>query len=150
MKKHKIVLAVIFGIFLAGCGGVNQTPSENDILSDLSEYFPSQSIKYADSLEIVKSQLFADKKEWNADVAISASDEYAQMSAEITVVYDYYDDKGWMINTEKTMYPAFDVDETDSGMTDDDIQNLLDTWGGEQIEYVDNSFDSDSGIELIT
>ena len=150
MKKCKILLSAILGILLLGCNGIKQTPSENDILSDLSELYPSQAIECADRLEIIRSQLFEDEKKWTTDVAISASNEYAQMLSEITVVYDYYDNQGWILNTEETMYPSFTVEKTNSEMTDDDIQDLLYVWAGDQIEYVDNTFDSDSGVEYIT
>lgn len=150
MKEYKIFFVVICGILLAGCSGIKQTPTEEDILSDLLELYPSQAIECADSLKIVRSQLFEDDKEWTADITISASNDYAQMLSEVTVVYDYYDNKGWMLNTGETMYPEFLVVNTNSGMTSDDIQDLLYAWAGEQIEYVDNSFDSDSGVEYIT
>lgn len=150
MKKYKLFFVFIFGFFLAGCSGISKTPSENEILSDLSEFFPSQAIECTDSLVINKSQLFTDEKEWNADVVISASNKYAHMSAKVTVVYDYYDDKGWIINIEKTKYPVFAVEKTVSGMTDDDIQNLLDIWVTGQVEYIDSLFDEDNSIEQIT
>ena len=76
-------------------------------------------------MEIIRSQLFEEDKEWIADIRISATDEYAEMAAEASVVYDYYDDKGWIINIEETSYPDFTVNTTVSEMSSDDINKFI-------------------------
>lgn len=119
-------------------------------MADISENYPSMVVEYVSDLEIMRSQLFEEDKKWIADISIRATDEYAEMAAEVSIVYDYYDDKGWIINTEETIYPEFTVNTTLSGMNRNDINKLLDILGGEQIEYIDSSFDDVSGIEYIT
>ena len=133
-----------------GCSGIKNTPTEEKVMADISENYPSMVVEYVSDLEIMRSQLFEEDKEWIADISIRATDEYAEMAAEVSIVYDYYDDKGWIINTEETIYPEFTVNTTLSGMNRNDINKLLDILGGEQIEYIDSSFDDVSGIEYIT
>lgn len=150
MKKIKKLLIVACAMTLTGCSSIKNTPTEERIIADISENYPSMTVEYVNDLEIMRSQLFEEDKEWIADIRISATDEYAEMSAETSVVYDYYDDKGWIINTEETSYPDFTVNSTLSEMSSDDINELLNIWGGEQTEYIDSSFDAASGIEYIT
>lgn len=95
-------------------------------MADISENYPSMVVEYVSDLEIMRSQLFEEDKKWIADISIRATDEYAEMAAEVSIVYDYYDDKGWIINTEETIYPEFTVNTTLSGMNRNDINKLLD------------------------
>lgn len=150
MKKIKELLIVTCAMALTGCSGIKNTPTEEKVIADISENYPSMTVEYVSNLEIMRSQLFEEDKEWIADIRISATDEYAEMTAEVSVVYDYYDDKGWIINTEETSYPDFTVNTMLSEMSSDDINELLNIWGGEQTEYIDSSFDAASGIEYIT
>ncbi|MDM8125112.1 hypothetical protein [Mediterraneibacter glycyrrhizinilyticus] len=144
MKAIRYVLVIMGCLFLTGCSGIKKVPEEEDILSDLEENYPSNTIDCCDNLEIIKSQLFEEDKEWTADIIINASDEYATMASEITVVYDYYDDQGWMMNLEQTMYPIFNSNDIHSGMNATDIEVLLYNWAGERIEKTDAQFDDEN------
>lgn len=144
MKAFRYILIIMGCFFLTGCSGIKNVPEEEDILSDLVENYPSNSINCTDNLEIIKSQLFEEDKEWVADIKINASDDYASMDSEITVVYDYYDDQGWMLNLEQTMYPVFYTNDTYAGMSDEDIEELLYIWAGEGIETTDAQFDDEN------
>ena len=149
VKKISALLIAFAGVYLIGCSGIKNVPEEDDILSDLLDNYQSKTIECAESVEIVRSQLFEDDKKWTADIVISAVDDYADMSSEITVVYDYFDDQGWIINKEETLNPAFAVNKMHSGMNESDMKELLFVWAGDGIKYADSYFNSESGLMYI-
>lgn len=145
-KIGKIATLGICVLALSGCNGIDNTPDEEKILEDLQAKFPTQTIENAYMLEINRSQLKEDEKSWIADISIYSTDEYAEMQAESTITYDYYDDEGWMLNEEVANYPVFSVSSMNQGMTDEDITQVL---GNNALDYVDDVFDSENGVHQI-
>lgn len=148
LKKMEVMLLLGISAFsLFGCNGMKNTPDEEKILDDLQTLFPSQTLENAFEIEIQRSQLQETEKTWTADISIYAEDEYAEMTAETTLVYNYYDDRGWMLEAENTSYPVFGVDNMIQGMTEEDMSNIL---SNNDMEYVDDIYNSDTGIHQIS
>ena len=139
------VLCICMLIF-SSCNTLKNTPNEEKILEDLQSQFTTQTLENAYMVEINRSQLKEDEKVWTADISIYASDEYAEMQAESTIIYNYYDDEGWMMDWEQTTYPVFSVSSMNQGMKDEDITQVL---SNNALDHVDDVFDSESGVHQI-
>lgn len=99
MKKLTLAtLSFLLVMVLCSCSGLNNTPSEDQILSDYLE--KSVETEYANfsTLEIKRSQLNKENKAFTADVVITGKDEYADYTCSTSLLYNYYDDQGWMLD----------------------------------------------------
>lgn len=99
MRKYIVgVVSFLLMMVLCSCSGLNKTPNESQILSDYLA--KSVDLEYANfsAVEITRSQLNKEEKTFLADITLTGKDEYADYLCSSSVLYNYYDDQGWMLD----------------------------------------------------
>ena len=107
MKKIVFVIGVFaLCLFFTACSTIDKVPTENKILSDYKA--KESGFAYANFTEakIIRQQLNKEAKQFTADVEIKGKDAYARYTSNITVKYNYYDDRGWMLDECSYVYPS--------------------------------------------
>lgn len=150
MKKIVFVIGVFaLCLFFTACSTIDKVPTENKILSDYKA--KESGFAYANFTEakIIRQQLNKEAKQFTADVEIKGKDAYARYTSNITVKYNYYDDRGWMLDECSYVYPSCFCE---NGRTKDDImEDILQNAssyipGCIDIEYLQHRFDGECDV----
>lgn len=97
MKKVVSYFVLFMLLFLCSCGKqLPKTPSSEKIVNDLNE---TGAVGYpfkVESVDILRSQLQEEQKQFLADIVFSGKNEYAAYTCSARVYYDLYD-QGWIM-----------------------------------------------------
>lgn len=99
MRKFVLgIVSLLIMLLLCSCTGLNKTPDEEQILSDyLAKNIETEYANF-NAIEIKRSQLNKGDKTFVADITLIGKDEYADYICSSSVLYNYYDDQGWMLD----------------------------------------------------
>ena len=99
MKKIVLFALCMFLIMaLCACSSMNRTPDEETILSDYIEKSVETKYTNFNKVEIKRKQFNKTEKTFVADIELIGKDDYADYICSSSIVYNYYDDMGWMLD----------------------------------------------------
>lgn len=124
MRRILCVLIVIICVsfMLVGCSEFSNKPNEGKFLEDYSNKTINAAFVNFEKCEIIRQQTNEQEKQFTVAVKLSGSDEYADYEVVTNLVYNYYDDQGWMLDDFTDVFPSY---ECKKGRDDVDISQDL-------------------------
>lgn len=99
MKRIVLFALCMFLIMvLCACSAMNRTPDEETILSDYIEKSVETKYTNFNKVEIKRKQFNKTEKTFVADIELIGKDDYADYACSSSIIYNYYDDAGWMLD----------------------------------------------------
>lgn len=154
MKKFALFALCTFLIMgLCACSAISRTPDEAMVLRDFNYALPELAFANLDKAEFIRQQTNKQEKRYVAEVMISGKDDYAEYNFTATLTYNYYDDKGWMLDNYD--YASAGI-KCYKGRNFDDVKkeiedNCLSYFPGcSYIEVIDMSAELNTNTEIVT
>ena len=146
MRKVTLPLICVFlTLMLCSCSGMKRTPNKKTILADYISQNVHLSYAKFDKINILREQLNKNEKRFIADIELTGKDDYAEYTCTASVEYNYYDDRGWMLDkcsNKEVAYQCF------QGMTKNEISkyDLDDFVETPTAIYNSNEFDKNNNM----
>ncbi len=153
MKKISLILFYsILVVCLVACSKMNKTPDERKILEDYNSKITQCSYANFNTAKFVRQQYKKNDKRFIADVTLTGKDDYANYEATVTVIYNYYDDQGWMLDEcENTLCTCICIKGRNADQIIEDLNTNYKIYIDDctEISYMYHSFDETNRMDIV-
>lgn len=153
MKKVILIFLILCTFFtLGGCSTLGKMPNEAKILEDYSSKTVNAAFVDFEECEIIRQQTNEQEKRFIADVKFFGKDEYADYEVTTNLVYNYYDDQGWMLDDFSDIFPSYvcrkgrTVEEISQDLNQHHYSYIPDCT---EINYISHQFNANEKADIV-
>lgn len=151
MKKKICIIGLLLALcfVVSGCSRISKTPNEQQCLSDYLAKNTEVAYANFNTSQFIRQQLNKENEQFIADVKLTGKDDYANYEGEVRLIYNYYDDQGWMLDEySKAVINCICYKGRTQEQIITDIQQL---YSSEKyltdIEYISHTFEQENNCE---